>query len=62
MKEVFEEASKAEEVQGVVVVTGPDSVYVAMTPAAALRSAERISSAAVEALIGESARKAKDSH
>ncbi|WP_210357293.1 hypothetical protein [Sphingomonas beigongshangi] len=61
MKEVFDEASKAEEVQGVVVVTGPDSVDVAMTPKAALRSAERISSAAVKALVGESARKAKDS-
>jgi hypothetical protein len=62
MEEVFDEPSKAEETQGIVVVTGPDSVDVAMTPAAALRSAERISSAAVEALVGESARKAKDTH
>lgn len=62
MKEVFDEPSKAEETQGIVVVTGPDSVDVAMTPAAARRSAERISSAAVEALVGESARKAKDTH
>ncbi|MFD1787550.1 hypothetical protein ACFSC3_08195 [Sphingomonas floccifaciens] len=32
-------------------MTGPDSIDVAMTPPAALRSAERISTAAVEALI-----------
>ncbi|MBB4619627.1 hypothetical protein [Sphingomonas abaci] len=62
MKEVFDEPSKAEVAQGVVIVTGPDSVDVAMTPAAALRSAERISSAAVEALIEANGPNAKDMH
>lgn len=59
MKEVFDEPSKAEVTQGAVLVTGPDSVDVAMTPAAALRSAERISSAAVEALIDAHGNKGK---
>lgn len=62
MKEVFDEPSKAEVAQGVVIVTGPDSVDVAMTPTAALRSAERISTAAVEALIDAHGSKSKNPH
>jgi len=62
MKEVYDEPSKAEANHGLVTVTGPDSVDVVMTPKAALRTAERISSAAVEALVEQNLSEPGDRH
>ncbi|MFS0774217.1 hypothetical protein [Sphingomonas sp. 1P08PE] len=62
MKEVYDEPSKAEANHGLVTVTGPDSVDVVMTPKAALRTAERISSAAVAAIVEQHGRPPGDRH
>ncbi|WP_210357303.1 hypothetical protein [Sphingomonas beigongshangi] len=62
MKEVFDEPSEAKSRHGIVEVTGPDSVDVALTPKAALRTAERISAAAVEALVEQAQAKSKGRH
>lgn len=62
MKEVYDEPSKAEASHGLVSVTGPDNVDVVMTPKAALRTAERISSAAVEAIVEQHGRPTGDRH
>ncbi|MCP4655247.1 hypothetical protein [Sphingomonas sp. GV3] len=62
MEEVFDEPSKAKTSHGIVVVKGPDSVDVALTPKAALRTAERISAAAVEALVEQADAKSTDRH
>jgi len=62
MKEVYDEPSMAKANLGLVSVTGPDSVDVVMTPQAALRTAERISSAAVEAIVDQHGRPSGDRH
>jgi hypothetical protein len=62
MKEVFDEPSETQTNHGIVIVEGPDSVDVALTPKAALRTAERISAAAVEALVEQADALSKDKH
>lgn len=62
MREVFDEPSEAQTSHGTVVVKGPDSVDVALTPKAALKTAERISAAAVEALVEQADTKSKGRH
>ena len=62
MKEVHDAPSEAEANHGLVAVKGPDAVDVVMTPKAALRTAERISSAAVEALVEQNLREPGDRH
>jgi len=62
MKEVHDEASAATANNGVVDVSGPDAVNVSLKPAAALKTAERISSAAVEALLEQTSQASKERH
>lgn len=60
MEEVFDEPSEAHTTDGNVIVRGPDAVSVALSPKAALKTAERISAAAVEALIGQAGAKSSE--
>jgi hypothetical protein len=57
-KEVYDQPSEAEAQERTVHIHGPDNTELAMTPRAAIETAQRIGEAAVDALLEQSTRDA----